>query len=159
MAVKRLSHIGLCVADIQRAETFYGEVFGYKNCGAIKIGKEADAILDLKNTDLDAIYLQRPGEDTRIELLQFKSPATKISSEVRPVNLTGITHFSFRVDNMQEILALVKTHGGKLLEKSYSEYKDFGVASCMITDPDGTRIELLQLPGGPNLPPGHPSTK
>src|SRR5690606_19276777 len=103
MAVKRLSHIGLCVADIPRAEAFYTHVFGYKNMGQLKIGPEADALLDLKKTDLDVVYLQRPGEDTRIELLHFRSPGTEISAMVRAVNLTGITHFSFRVDNMPEI--------------------------------------------------------
>jgi len=154
MAIQRLSHIGLCVANIERAATFYKEVFGYKNRGVLKIGKEADALLDLKSTDLDVMYLQRPGEDTRIELLHFKSPGTEISKKVRAVNLTGITHFSFRVDNMQEVLALTKKYGGHFIESSYSEYKDFGVASCMITDPNGTRIELLQAPGDPNLLPG-----
>lgn len=157
MAIRRLSHIGLCVANIERAVIFYKEVFGYENLGSLKIGKEADALLDLNNTNLDVVYLQRPGEDTRIELLYFNSPGTELSSKVRPVNLTGITHFSFRVDNMQEVLALAKKHGGHFLESTYSEYKDFGVASCMITDPDGTRIELLQAPGDPNLLPGQTS--
>lgn len=154
MAVLRLSHIGLCVADLARAEAFYTNVFGYKNIGALKIGQEADALLDLKGTGLDVVYLQRPGEDTRIELLYFRTPGTEISSNIRAVNLTGITHFSFRVDDMAEILAQVRQYGGKLIESSYSEYKSFGVASCMIADPDGTRIELLQAPGDPHALPG-----
>jgi len=159
MTIQRLSHIGLCVANIQRAAIFYKEVFGYEIQGELKIGKEADALLDLKSTDLDVLYLQRPGEDTRIELLHFQSPGTEIAKKVRPVNLTGITHFSFRVNNMPEILSLTKKYGGQLIESSYSEFKDYGVASCMITDPDGTRIELLQAPGDPNLLPGQVSTK
>jgi len=157
MAVQRLSHIGLCVADIPRAEAFYTNVFGYKNIGKLKIGKEADPLLDLKNTDLDVVYLQRPGEDTRIELLYFRSPGTEIAGKVRAVNLTGITHFSFRVDNMADVLTLTKQYGGKLLDGTYSEYKDFNIASCMIADPDGTRIELLQAPGDPNALPGQTS--
>lgn len=157
MTVQRLSHIGLCVANIERSALFYKEVFGYEKQGELKIGKEADALLDLKNTDLDVVYLQRPSEDTRIELLHFQSPTTEISQNIRAVNLTGITHFSFRVNNMPEVLALIKKYGGQLIESSYSEFKDFGVASCMITDPDGTRIELLQAPGDPNLLPGKSS--
>jgi catechol 2,3-dioxygenase-like lactoylglutathione lyase family enzyme len=157
MAVQRLSHIGLCVTHIERSKTFYQEVFGYKCLSQIKIGKEADALLDLKGTDLDVVYLQRPGEDTRIELLYFKSPGTEVSAKIRAVNLTGITHFSFRVDNLQEIIALTQQHGGQFLQSTFSEYKKFGIASCMITDPDGTRIELLQAPGDPNALPGQVS--
>ncbi len=151
MAVQKLSHIGLCVSDIKKSEHFYKTVFGYENCGELHVGKEADTLLDLENTDLEVVYLKRPHEDTRIELLHFRSPETEKSTKVRPINLTGITHFSFRVDNMQEILALVKKHGGQLIESTFSENKNSGVASCMVTDPDGTRIELLLAPADPHL--------
>lgn len=154
MTVQRLSHIGVCVADLQGAKDFYREVFGYESVGEIKIGKEADAILGLKSTDLDAVYLQRPGEDTRIELLYFRSPGFERAKEIRAVNLTGITHFSFRTDNLQETVDLVKKYGGTVLESSLTELKAYGFASCMVTDPDGTRIELLQAPGDPNILPG-----
>lgn len=154
MIIQRLSHIGLCVTDIEKSKTFYKEVFGYECVGQIKIGKEADPLLDLKGTNLDVMYLQRPGEDTRIELLYFKSPGTEILEKIRAVNLTGITHFSFRVSDMQEIIRRAQQYGGQFLKSTFSEYKDYGIASCMITDPDGTRIELLQAPGDPNALPG-----
>jgi len=159
MATQRLSHIGLCVADLERSKFFYQEVFGYQPVSEIRIGKEADALLGLRNTDLDAVYLQRPGEDTRIELLYFRSPGMDPATTVRAVNLAGITHFSFRVDNLQETIDRVKKYGGQLLDSTVTELKDYGVGSCMVTDPDGTRIELLQLPGDPDTLPGQSSPK
>jgi glyoxylase I family protein len=154
MTVQRLSHLGICVADLEKSKTFYREVFGYEQVGEIVIGSEADALLDLKRTQLDAIYLKRTGEDTRLELLYFRSPGYETNKEVRAVNLTGITHLSFRTSNAKETTEKAKQYGGQLIENSITDNLKFGFYACMITDPDGTRIELLQAPGDPNALPG-----
>jgi len=159
MTVQRLSHIGLCVSNLEKSKKFYCDVFGYEVVSSIKIGAEADALLNLKNTDLDAVYLQRPNEDTRIELLYYRSPGTEHNSGVRAVNLTGLTHLSFRIGDLKNIVKKVQQYGGKLLEKTLIDSSKFGVMACMVTDPDGLRIELLQAPGDPDLLPGQSPKK
>jgi len=154
MTVQRLSHTGLCVSDLEKSKTFYREVLGYEEVAKIKIGPEADNLLDLKQTDLDAVYMQRPGEDTRIELLYYRSPGHSTSDDLRPVNLTGLTHLSFRTEDLKATVSAAEKFGGSYIETSLVDNSEFGVMACMITDPDGMRIELLQAPGDPNLLPG-----
>lgn len=154
MAIQRLSHIGICVSDAERSKKFYQQVFGYEVVAAIKIGPEADALLGLKNSGFDAIYMQRPGEDTRIELLYFRSPGFEASQDIRAVNLTGITHLSFRTDDLLATVSQVKEFGGQFLDSTLTVIEKFHMKSCMVTDPDGTRIELLQAPGDPDSLPG-----
>jgi glyoxylase I family protein len=158
-AIQRLSHIGLCVSNLERSTGFYRDVFGYKVVSTIKIGPEADLLLDLKNTRLDAVYMQRPGEDTRIELLYYHSPGVEISKNIRAVNLTGLTHLSFRTSDLKATVEEVKKFGGKLIETSLVDNSSYGIMACMVTDPDGLRIELLQAPGDYNLLPGQTSIK
>lgn len=159
MAIQRLSHIGICVSDPDRSTQFYQRVFGYEVIASIRIGPEADALLGLKQSDFDAIYMQRPGEDTRIELLYYRSPGFEVASGVRPVNLTGITHLSFRTDDLLGTVEQVKQYGGKFLESTLTLVEKYHMKSCMVTDPDGTRIELLQAPGDANLLPGQRPSK
>ena len=159
LTVQRLSHIGLCVSNLERSITFYRDAFGYEVVSTIKIGPEADALLDLKNTQLDAVYLQRPNEDTRIELLYYHSPGVEISKEIRAVNLTGLTHLSFRSSDLKATVEQVKKCGGKLIESSLIDNSTYGIMACMVTDPDGLRIELLQAPGDPHLLPGQSPKK
>lgn len=159
MAIQRLSHIGICVSDPDRSKQFYQQVFGYEVIASIRIGPEADALLGLKQSDFDAIYMQRPGEDTRIELLYYRSPGFEISNGIRAVNLTGITHLSFRTDDLLETVERVKQYGGKFLESTLTLVEKYHMKSCMVTDPDGTRIELLQAPGDANLLPGQRPSK
>jgi catechol 2,3-dioxygenase-like lactoylglutathione lyase family enzyme len=154
MITQRLSHIGLCVTDLEHSMTFYREVFGYEEVSRVRIGPEADALLDLENTDLDAVYMQRPGEDTRIELLYYRTPGNLTSDELRPVNLTGLTHLSFRVSDFDAVIEAAKKHGGDYIESSATINEAFHVKAGFVTDPDGMRIELLQAPGDPDMLPG-----
>ena len=159
MIVQRLSHIGICVSNLERSIAFYRDAFSYEVVSTIKIGPEADTLLDLKNTKLDAVYMQRPDEDTRIELLYYHSPGTETSRQIRAVNLTGLTHLSFRTSDLKATVEQVKRCGGKLIETSLIDNSQFGIMACMVTDPDGLRIELLQAPGDPHLLPGQSPKK
>jgi len=159
MNIQHLSHIGVCVSNLERSINFYRNAFGYEVVSTIKIGPEADALLDLKNTKLDAVYMQRPGEDTRIELLYYHSPGVETSKNIRAVNLTGLTHLSFRTSDLKATVEKVKQQGGKLIETSLIDNSTYGIMACMVTDPDGLRIELLQAPGDYNLLPGQTSAK
>lgn len=157
--IQRLSHIGICVSNLERSINFYRDVFGYEIVSTIKIGPEADALLDLKNTSLDAVYLQRPGEDTRLELLYYYSPNFEQYPSIRPVNLTGLTHLSFRCSNFDAVIAAAIKAGGNYLERSATHNPAYKMKAGFILDPDQLRIELLEAPGDPNFLPGQKPKK
>jgi len=157
--IQRLSHIGLCVSDLERSIAFYRDVFGYEIVSSIKIGPEADALLDLKNTKLDAVYMQRPGEDTRIELLYYHTPGFQQINEPRQVNLTGLTHLSFRTSDFDAVVAVAIKAGGSYLERSATHNPTYKMKAGFILDPDQLRIELLEAPGDPNFLPGQKAKK
>ena len=154
MAIQRLSHIGICVSNVERSITFYRDVFGYQVLSQIEIGPEADNLLDLKDTKLDAIYMQREGEDTRIELLYYHSPGYEKITNPRNVNLVGLTHLSFRTDDFDATVEAVKKSGGSFIENSLVDHAAFKIKAGFVLDPDNMRIELLQAPGNPNSLPG-----
>jgi hypothetical protein len=42
----------------------------------------------------------------------------------------------------------------QILQRTHIDIPTFEAAAIFITDPDGTLIELVQLPGDPAVPPG-----
>lgn len=141
----RLTHIGLCVADLERSLTFYCEGLGFQRISDLALeGEPAATLLELPDVALQAVYLERDG--FRLELLHYPRPGALGDRVPRPMNQLGLTHLSFQVDRLDEVLNRLCKLGGKVIEKSRIDIPAMGAAAVFLTDPDGTRIELVQLP-------------
>ncbi len=160
MSVKLLTHLGLCVSDLERSVAFYCDVFGFEEVGRLEPDVEPTSrILEIPDAKLQAVYLERDG--WRLELLYFPSPAHTGSgahgpvNPPRPVNKLGFTHLSFRVSDMAAFLGRVEDAGGSIREDSRIAAAGSGETRALfILDPDGTRIELIDAPGDPAAVPG-----
>jgi glyoxylase I family protein len=153
MAILRMTHVGVCVADLERSTRFYRDGLGFAYRSELRIaGDPTETLLGLREVDLHAVYLERDG--TRIELLHYVSPGATGDTVPRPMNRRGLTHLSLRVDNMPETLAALRPLGATVLDARSIDLPDFGAAAVFVTDPDGTLIELVQAPGDPEPPPG-----
>ena len=153
MAVLRLTHVGICVADVERALRFYRDGLGFTYRSELRVqGEPTDTLLRLHGVDLHAVYLERDG--TRIELLHYAAPSAVGDDAPRPMNRRGLTHLSLRVDNVAETVAALRAAGGHILDETHIDLPDFAAAAIFLTDPDGTLIELVQSPGDLEAPPG-----
>lgn len=156
MALLRLTHIGICVSDLDRALRFYRDGLGFRLRSALEIAGEPTAtLLRLRDVDLHALYLERDG--TRIELLHYRSPGHVAGEAPRPMNRLGLTHLSMRVDDLDATLADAVRAGAVVLADSRIDIPAFAAAAVLVTDPDGTIVELVQAPGDPADPPGAPA--
>jgi glyoxylase I family protein len=153
MAILRLTHIGICVADLERSLRFYQDGLGFRHRAEIRVqGEPSDTLLRLQGVDLHAVYLERDG--TRIELLHYASPPATGNGEARAMNARGLTHLSLRVDNLGDTLAALQAVGATVIDGSRIDIPAFEAAAVFLCDPDGTLIELVQSPGDPEVPPG-----
>jgi len=152
------THLGICVRDLERSLQFWQEAMGFERKGDLRVGGEPSAtLLGLPEVDLQAVYLERDG--LRIELLHYPTPGSRGEGEVRAMNLLGLTHFSFRVEDLEESLGRVRKCGGRVLEETRIRNPDFGAEVVFVTDPDGTRLELIQAPGNPRAIPGSTASR
>jgi glyoxylase I family protein len=153
MSLLCLTHIGICVSEWERSLRFYRDVLGFTCRSELQIaGEPSDTLLQLHNVELRAIYLERDG--MRIELLHYASPGYRGDGTPRAMNALGLTHLSFRVDSLAATLDTLKAAGVPILEPTHIDIAAFEAAAIMITDPDGTLIELVQAPGDVTAPPG-----
>jgi catechol 2,3-dioxygenase-like lactoylglutathione lyase family enzyme len=153
MAVLRMTHIGICVTDLERSVRFYRDGLGFAYRAELRVqGEPSDTLLRLRGVDLRAVYLERDG--TRLELLHYAAPGAVQADAPRPMNQCGLTHLSLRVDSVADTLAALRAAGAQPLDDTRIDIPEFGAAAIFVTDPDGTMIELVQSPGDLEAPPG-----
>lgn len=143
-----LSHIGLCVSDVERSLAFYTGVLGFTETAAWEVGQEFGPLMELEDVRLASRFVQRDGHS--IELLQFHSPGHLGDGSRREINRLGLTHLCLRVDDVDEVAAAVVAGGGAVVEGTRTTVDVGGGLMAdfvYCTDPDGTRIELMRLPG------------
>ena len=151
LPIARITHVGIGVSDLQRSLRFYRDLLGFTWEHELDVeGEPTDTLLRLRGTKLHAEYLTRDG--VRIELLYFASPAAPPRPD-RPMNQYGLTHLSFRVTDMDAVLEALRAAGERVLEETVIRFPEWQSAACMILDPDGQVIELVQAPGDPAAPP------
>ena len=153
MNVQRLSHIGICVSELDRSVAFYRDALGFTEISRLRlVGPEVARLLQLDSGALQAVYLQRDG--TRIELLHYPQDGHLGARGPAPMNRLGLTHLSLRVADLDAVVAAVKALGGACLDATRIDNDAWRTKAVFVTDPDGLRIELLQAPGNPDALPG-----
>jgi catechol 2,3-dioxygenase-like lactoylglutathione lyase family enzyme len=153
MPIQRLSHIGICVADLERARAFYRDGLGFEERSRFELSdRAADKLLQLPDLSLEALYLERDG--TRIELLYYPTPGHVGTAEPRAMNALGLTHLSFRVQEIDAVIERLVGLGGRVLEATRVDNPRYQASAVFLVDPDGTRIELVEQPGDPDSLPG-----
>ena len=116
-----LNHVALSVPNLDEAVAYYTKTMGFP---------EAFRNLDEKGQPT-LVYVQI-SKNTFIEL----QPA----NEQRPV---GINHLGIHVENMASATSMFKQRGANVAETRVSGTK---AILSNITDPNGVRIELAELP-------------
>jgi catechol 2,3-dioxygenase-like lactoylglutathione lyase family enzyme len=141
----RLSHLGLCVADMQRSLRFYCDGLGFTPAEGYDLDDGMLAGIDR------ALEVGRPVKlrsqmitngELKIELLHFADPvATGAPSSSR--GQIGFTHLSFFVDDVDTVALHLATLGGEVLATTRAQ---LGYEVVFVADPDGTRVELMAPP-------------
>ena len=143
----RISHVGVCVSDPDRALRFWRDGLGFVPSHSFEVGAEFGRLMELDGVALRSQFLRRDG--VTVELLHFTAPPAGGEGARRPVNRLGFTHVSVRVSDVDAAAARVTQAGGTVLHDTRTTLGE-GAGSmdfvyCL--DPDGTRVELMRLPG------------
>ena len=139
-----LSHVGICVSDLDRSIRFYCEGLGFEVAESFEVGDEFAALMEMDTVRLESQFLRRDGH--AVELLSFGEPAAQGERSRRPVNTFGLTHLSFRVDDVNEAAAKVEELGGTVHTGTRTTMADGVLDFVYCSDPDGTRVELMRIP-------------
>jgi catechol 2,3-dioxygenase-like lactoylglutathione lyase family enzyme len=106
-------------------------------------GRSVDLLVGLENVRCEIATMRTPDGHGRIELDKFHTPAV-IRSEPKntSVNTLGLHRIMFAVDDIENVLARLRTHGAELVGE-VTQYEDM-YRLCYIRGPEGIIVALAQ---------------
>jgi len=140
----KLLHYSHCVSDLERSRRFYTDVLGFEVVFEIDFDDVATArVMGLSSCKFKGIFMKRDG--MRIELIGFTEPPPDRAVRRRRSNEIGHSHLSFYVTSLEETLAELRGKGVPVDEET-RQVLSGGIECCVVRDPDGFPIEIVQMP-------------
>jgi len=128
--IKRISHIGIAVSDLEEASRFFEDVFNLSSTAFENFGELRFSFLPLDGTNL--------------ELLQSTTDEGVISKYIQKKG-QGVHHLSLEVDDIRAELDRLKEKGIQLInEEPYRNAHDEWVAFIHPKSTYGILVELIQ---------------
>jgi catechol 2,3-dioxygenase-like lactoylglutathione lyase family enzyme len=143
MALLRMDNVLVVVEDLEAAIAFFIEL-GMELEGRMKIeGDWADRVIGIDGAKDEIATLRTPDGHSRLELTQFERPAAVgPNPKDLPVNALGYRRIMFAVDDLDDVLTRLRTHGAELV-RDVVQYEDL-YRLCFIRGPEGIIIGLAQ---------------
>jgi len=142
----RYKHTNIVAADWRRLARFYQEVFG---CEPVPPERDLQGEWLEKGTGVPeahftGVHLRLPGygeDGPTLEIYQYSQTKPRLTIAA---NCEGIMHLAFEVDDVEQALAAVLSHGGtRVGDTACAEVKGVGLLTFVYcADPEGNLIEL-----------------
>jgi len=147
VAVGKLNHVSVTVADLDRSLRFYEGLLGLRLTGSGEVAyPHLDEIIGVGPTRILWAELDVPG-GTMLELFQYVEP-TGSPLEQRPCD-PGAVHICLETDELDELVerlrsAGVRTRSPAPVRIPFGDWEGF--RAIYAVDPDGVTVELVERP-------------
>ncbi|MGW4033170.1 VOC family protein [Streptomyces sp. NPDC004838] len=146
MTIQRMDNVLIVVDDLDAAISFFVEL-GMELEGRMPIeGRWVERVIGLDGVRQDIAMLRTPDGHGRIELAMFHTPKA-IGAEPKdaPANTLGMRRVMFAVDDLDDVVARLLTHGAGLvgeLARCEDSYR-----LCYVRGPEGIVVGLAERLG------------
>ncbi|MET8837530.1 VOC family protein [Micromonospora sp. NPDC004540] len=143
MAIQRMDHVSIVVGDLEAAMAFFVELGMELEDRAPVEGRWVDRVNGLDDVRVDIAMMRTPDGHGKVELTRFRSPAA-VSTEpsVAPPNTLGIRSIMFAVDDIDDVVTRLRTHGAELVGE-VERYEDI-YRLCYVRGPQGIIVALAE---------------
>jgi catechol 2,3-dioxygenase-like lactoylglutathione lyase family enzyme len=143
MSLLRMDNVLIVVDDLEAATAFFVEIGMELEGEAAVEGLWVDRVVGLDDVRQHVAMLRTPDGHGRLELTKFHNP-TAVSAEPKnaPVNTLGIRRIMFAVDDIEDVLARLRTHGADLVGE-LEQYQD-SYRLCYVRGPEGIIVALAE---------------
>src|SRR4051795_17059 len=138
-----MDNVLIVVEDIEAVKAFFVEL-GMELEGETTVkGPCVGSVVGLKDVRADITMLRTPDGHARVELTRFHTPpAVRVEPENAPANALGIRRIMFAVEDIDDVVARLRSHGAELLDE-IAQYEDI-YRVCFLRGPEGIIIGLAE---------------
>ena len=146
MAIQRMDNVLIVVEDLDAVISFFVELGMELEGKGLVEGRWVERVIGIDDVRQDIAMLRTPDGHGRIELAMFHTPKA-ISAEPRdaPVNTVGIRRVMFAVDDIEDVVARLRAHGGELVGELV-QYEDI-YRLCYLRGPENIIVALAEQIG------------
>ena len=153
MGIQGFSHVGVCVSDLDRSTRFYVDVLGFEELFTWTWATRSRPRWRWTGRCGSGRGCW-PGTTSASSCCTGSRAQASGDRERRPMDRFGLTHLCIRVDDVEDLVDAAVAAGGTVHRQTHSVLEGAGVGGgpvglLYLTDPDGTRIELMS--GTPDL--------
>jgi catechol 2,3-dioxygenase-like lactoylglutathione lyase family enzyme len=110
-----MDNVGIVVENLKAAIAFFVEL-GLEIEGETTVeGQWVDRVVGLDGVRSDIAMLRTPDGHSRIELSKFRKPTAMTTKEDIAVNTQGMCRIMLAVEDIEEVLARLESHGATLV--------------------------------------------
>jgi catechol 2,3-dioxygenase-like lactoylglutathione lyase family enzyme len=137
-----MDNVAIVVDDLATAIAFFIEL-GLELEGEATIeGGWADSVVGLEGVRSDIAMVRTPDGHGRLELTKYHRPTVLRGNPNAPANTLGLHRLMFAVDDIEDVLARLQTHGAELIGE-VTQYEN-SYRLCYIRGPEGIIVALAQ---------------
>src|SRR3954453_3542866 len=143
MTLQRMDNVLIVVDDLEAAKAFFAEL-GMELEGETQVeGPSVDSTVGLKGVRADIAMMRTPDGHGRVGLWKFHAPpAVRAEPESAPANTLGIRRIMFAVEDIDDVVARLRSHGAELVGE-IAQYEDI-YRLCFLRGPEGIVIGLAE---------------
>ena len=146
MTIQRMDNVAIVVDDLDAAVEFFTEL-GMELEGRSQIeGLFADQTVGIDGLRSEIAMMRTPDGHSKLELTKYHVPvATHAGPENPPPNTLGLHRVMFAVDDIDDTIARLRTHGAELLGEVAQFESIFRL--CYLRGPAGIIVALAEQIG------------
>ena len=143
MTLQRMDNVLIVVEDLEAAKAFFAEL-GMELDGETTVeGPWAGSVVGLEDVRADIAMMRTPDGHGRVELSRFHTPpAVRAEPKVAPANALGIRRIMFAVDDVDDVVARLRSHGAELVGEIAHYEDDYRL--CFVRGPEGIIIGVAE---------------
>jgi catechol 2,3-dioxygenase-like lactoylglutathione lyase family enzyme len=146
MTIQRMDNVAIVVEDLDAAVAFF-TALGMELEGKAQIeGLFADRTVGLDGVRSEIAMMRTPDGHGKLELTKYHAPAAVAAEPENPSpNTLGLHRVMFAVDNIDDTVARLRTHGAELLGE-VAQYENT-YRLCYLRGPAGIIVALAEQIG------------
>ncbi|MFE6748060.1 VOC family protein [Kitasatospora purpeofusca] len=143
MAIRRMDNVLIVVEDLDAVVAFFVEL-GMELEGSGPLDwPGAERVIGLRDVRQDVAMLRVPNGPGRVELARFHRPkAIAPEPEDAPANTLGLRRVMFAVDDIEDVVTRLRTHGARLVGEIVQYENVYRL--CYVRGPEGIVVGLAE---------------